>query len=516
MGLVIRKDSKWWYGQYKVDGKSFVKNLRVEIKGNAPAKLSEVGSVKFEQSRTRAETKLDALMEEVHSTRSTEELMQAVYQARAGSTLKRFKIEDLKQIWIDKPRKSPPTVQHQEQCVSKLDRMVAFWKRYDKKLIRVDQLRPKHIKAYLDNLKASGVTNETWNKHLTLIRTVLNRAGVPAASEFIQKGVETAFRAPYSIEELNAILEAAQSDPMIYSLVVVAATTAMRRKDCCFLEWNSIDFEAGFITVKTSKTGTVVEIPMADLLRAEIERQQGKDSTYVFPEARMLYKADPTAITRRFKTVLRLAGFDDGKGVPVEFKTDPYTAEELQEKAGELYAGKKLGHVLQVIEAYTGGQSMKASAVAAGVGISSASLYLNELEDATGKAIIRGKQRVIKDVVAPTRGMVRKERENGLLAASVRDFHSFRTTWVTLALSNGMPIETVQLVTGHKTAEIVTKHYFKPHRAELKKAMQKTMPGLLTSEAKAFTPAEKAVEVLRGRGTPTERIKKALEILEGE
>ncbi|MGE4489412.1 MAG: integrase, partial [Kiritimatiellales bacterium] len=69
-------------------------------------------------------------------------------------------------------------------------------------------------------------------------------------------------------------------------------------------------------------------------------------------------------------------------------------------------------------------------------------------------------------------------------------------TWVTLALMNGMPIETVRKVTGHQTANIVTKHYFKPHRKELRKAMQKNMPGLLTTSKLAIDPGEQALQEL--------------------
>jgi hypothetical protein len=147
--------------------------------------------------------------------------------------------------------------------------------------------------------------------------------------------------------------------------------------------------------------------------------------------------------------------------------------------------------------------------------ISTASGYLNELEAATGIAFIRGKPRKSSGRLPPRRGSVHEERETGLLKASVRDFHSFRTTWVTIALSGGIPFELVQKVTGHATASIVMKHYFKPHRAQLKKAIQRSMPNMLT--AGAVTPAEKAAELLRTANTKTWKatIGKALEILEG-
>lgn len=518
MGLAIRKESKWWYGRYYVDGKEFVKKLNVEIKGERPVKLSEAGSKTFELSRAKAEEALKSLLADVRSSKTEEQRAQAVYEARAGSKLKRYKLEDMPKIWIEKPRKRSPSFEHQKQCVAKLNKLIGFLNDNYPKLSRVDQIRDQHLRAFLDSLESEGVTGETWNKYLVTIKAVLKRAGVPAAADIITKGTETMFREPYSIEELNAILEAAQSDQLIYNLAVTAATTAMRRKDCCFLRWESIDFAEGFITVKTSKTGVTVDIPMADLLIAVVETQKDNNSECVFPEAKKLYEADPTAITRRFKNVLRLAGFGDN---PIEYRTDEYTKKELDKKARELFTGGKLNNVLNVIAAYADGQSMTASARSVGVSQGTASLYLNELETATGKAIIRGKARAVEGVSLPKRGDIRRERKNGLLAASVRDFHSFRTTWVTLALMNGMPIETVQKVTGHQTANIVTKHYFKPHRAELKKAMQKTLPGLLSSSAKLFTPAERAAEVLRvvdpkmNKADIFKRIDEALAILEG-
>ena len=516
MGLMIKKTSKWWYGRYKVDGREFYKNLRVEIRGTRPAQLCQLGSAQFENSRGAAQAALDRLLDEVHSGRSAEVLAEAVYEARSGEKLKRYTIQDLPQIWKDKPRRRPPSKEHGKQVVAKLNRFADYLKSHYPKLTRVDQIRSIHVQAFLDDLEQSGVTAETWNKYLVPIKSVLKRAGVPAAKEIVAKDVETVFRKPYSIEELNAIFVAAESDPLIHSLVVAAACTAMRRKDCCLLRWDSIDLKAGFITVKTSKTGQVVDIPMADMLRTEIEKQCDNGSDYVFPHAQLLYEADPTAITRRFKTVLRLAGFDDGRtGKPVEYKTDPHTPDELHQAAKELFRGKKLDHVQAVLTAYLDGNSMAKSAGIAGVSQGTASLYLNELEAHTKKAFIRGKPRTVQGIEPPTRGHIRKERKKGLLAASVRDFHSFRTTFVTIALMEGMPIDTVRKITGHQTADIVTKHYFRPEREQLKAAMQKNLPGMLTSSVKQ-TPVEQTTELLRTATTKNWKtvIKQSLKIME--
>lgn len=53
-------------------------------------------------------------------------------------------------------------------------------------------------------------------------------------------------------------------------------------------------------------------------------------------------------------------------------------------------------------------------------------------------------------------------------------------TWVTLALTGGVALELVQKVTGHKTSEIVLKHYFQPGREAFRQALQSAMPELLT------------------------------------
>ncbi len=519
MSLVLRKESRWWYGRYSVDGKEFVKNLQVEVRGTRPAKLKDTGSVHFENSRGEAQSALDKLIDEVESGKSEAKLAEAVYEARAGKKLKRYRIQDLSQIWLDHPRRRPLSEFHRKITVSRLDSFTTYLQTHYPKLTRIDQLNPVHVQSFLDGLEQDGgVTAETRNKYLIPIKAVLKRAGVPAAKEILAKDVETVFRKPYTIEELNAILEAAPSDPLIYSLVVTAACTAMRRKDCCFLRWDSVDFEAGFITVKTSKTGQVVDIPMSNLLHAEILNQRGNGSDYVFPDAKLLYEADPTAISRRFQAVLRRAGFDDGHEPLAERKIDLCTDEEIYRAALKNYTGEKLVRIQAVLKVYLAGNCVEKSAKLAGVSQSTVSLYLNELEGHLGKAFIRGKCRPVHGVALPTRGKISEERAQGKNRASVRDFHSFRTTFVTLALMRGLPIDIVRKITGHQTVDVVTKHYFRPEREQLKAAMQKALPGLLTSAAKPFTPAERAAEVLRSAGSKDwkNKISDALKILEGD
>jgi hypothetical protein len=88
----------------------------------------------------------------------------------------------------------------------------------------------------------------------------------------------------------------------------------------------------------------------------------------------------------------------------------------------------------------------------------------------------------------PSRGTVQGEREHGLRKASLRDFHSFRVTWVTVALTAGVPLEIVQKVTGHRTTAIVLKHYFQPGREEFRRTLAGKLPSLLGD--RSAQPAE--------------------------
>ena len=241
--------------------------------------------------------------------------------------------------------------------------------------------------------------------------------------------------------------------------------------------------------------------------------EEPNGSEYVFPELERQYADGETYLSKRFKRVLAAAGFHDGKTPPPELK--PYDPAELAEKAERYFLSiptdQKREKARAMFEAYTGGKSLCEAAADIGISKASASLYLNEIEREAGIAFIRGKRRE-NSVITPSRGNATLERDKGLLKASVRDFHALRTTWITLALMQGMPLELVQTVTGHATAEIVMQHYFKPQREQLKTAMQKCLPELLTSSTQPFTPAERAAQIIRSMDDANWR-KKAEEAL---
>jgi integrase len=241
---------------------------------------------------------------------------------------------------------------------------------------------------WLRHLEDKGYAPATYNDKLHLLRGLFERishdagiiknpfTGIPTRER------NTIHHQPFTQDELNRILEKATD--AIRSVFLVGMCTAMRQGDCCLLKWADVDLQAGFITVKTSKTGELAEIPLFPVLRAEIENQK-QTGEYVFPEAAALYQKKNFGMPWRVKQVLTAAGI------------------ETKIKCND------------------------------------------RLQDAT-----------------------------------IKGFHSLRTTWITMALSAGVPMELVRRVTGHSTVEVVLKHYFRPKREEFRAALETAMPKMIT------------------------------------
>jgi integrase len=78
------------------------------------------------------------------------------------------------------------------------------------------------------------------------------------------------------------------------------------------------------------------------------------------------------------------------------------------------------------------------------------------------------------------RGELHAKRSTGIRRACIRGFHSFRVTWVTLALNAGVPMELVRKVTSHRTVEVVLERYFKPGREDFRRALAEKMPAMFS------------------------------------
>ena len=166
------------------------------------------------------------------------------------------------------------------------------------------------------------------------------------------------------------------------------------------------------------------------------------------------------------------------------------------------------GRLTDIFRRYAAGESMREIGDAIGLKKQTVSYHLHRIEDMTGKPFLRVQAPSVRKAV---REHTQAKRERGQRAASVRDWHALRTTWVTLALASGrVSVETVKVVTGHGTVETVLKHYFKPGREHFKRVLHEALPDVLTGvKRKRLPPAEElaalAAKVAAGSATENDK-----------
>jgi integrase len=482
-----------WFGAFEISGKRYGINLGVKIAGTPPASLSlkDEGDMEYEKSRVAALAKLEHFIEEARKKNHTEHLVEKLYEIKTGEVIKSVKLGALAEEWAKIARRRQVDDRYASQCKSTLNRFAAFVRHENPKAEELAQVTRSVSRAFLDTEMKRGITGKTWNDTLKLLRAtfkyLLPVGGINPFAGTPTRETETVFRQPFSPEELAAISEAARADEFTRPIIIVGICTAMRRGDCCLLDWKDVDLPKRFITVKTSKTGQTVSIPIFPMLYDELAKRHTnpqRDEGYVFPEQARMYLENPDGITWRVKKILAVGlgeavDGDDGTRALLEISN------EEARKRGEAFIAKlpegtKRERMAAVFKLYLEGQNIEAVMAGAKVSKGSVSGYLNEIQAAIGCQIVRGASRTgHKPKEEKADDGLQVERKHGLRRASVRDFHSFRVTWVTLALTAGVPLELVQKVTGHKTTDIVLKHYFRPGREAFRSALNAVMPKLL-------------------------------------
>ena len=485
MSLELRKSSKWWYGVFVVNGQKTIVNLKVAIAGTRPRKRTLQGDDEFEQSRGRAMEAYERQAKKLQEDRTGEKTLQKLAELKTGREVSFPKLDELAKHWAAIPRRKAPDERYALQCRLRLERFAKFATDHQKGVTEFIAVKPATAKAFMDAEGARGVSPKTWNDSLKLLRATFKHLhphlsdGSNPFHGLVTKAAETVNREPFTVEELKAITEACADDDFIRPIIVTGMCTAMRRGDCCLLKWEDVDLPAGFLSVETAKTGETVDIPIFPMLAEELAKAKAKAGTaeFCFPEAALMYRSNPDGITWRVKQVLARAL---ESMLPTASHALPPAASSPEEVRAQVEAyltrlGKspRVPRMRQVFDAYAAGASLDQVIASTGCSRGTVSNYLNELERETGASIVRGHRRAVKT------DALQEERENGQRRASLHDFHSFRVTWITLALAAGVPLELVQRVTGHRTVAVVLKHYFRPGREDFRQALFKAMPNML-------------------------------------
>ena len=426
--------SKWWYGAYMVNGHRYATNLGVEVKGTPPESLKKEGDPTFERTRGAAQTKLDNLISDARGQRSAEALVQNLHEIKYGSKILSFPVADLKKAWDRMPKKRRTLhPRYVKDVHATIKRFVDHIQKEHAELVEVAQVTREMARGFMESEADRKMAAKTWNDSLKRMKAIFKFLqveygvlrnpfdGIKAHEE------HHVHRRPLTMVEVKALLDAVKKDDFCRPIIVCGLSTAMRRGDCCLLKWDDVNMQGPnpSITVKTSKTGETVCIPIYEALMRELalakERADGKGG-YVWPETAAMQLHNQQGVTWRLRQAFDDAGFKDAD--------------------------------------------------------------------------------------------IHATRPHGMRKASVKDFHSLRTTWITEALTRGVPIETVKRISGHRTVEVVTTHYFRPGQDQVRAALADALPALLTSgkDEDAAKDGGATYDVDAG---PGELLEKALKTLEG-
>ena len=314
---------------------------------------------------------------------------------------------------------------------------------------------------------------------------------------------EVVHREPLTEEEVNLVLSTAEkTDPLMYDLIVCGLCTALRKGDICTLRWQSItdaewecngEIKKGSIRLKTRKTGEPVNIPIFPLFGIVLTKRQcenKKKSEFVFPEAALLYKNDPSALTRRIKQVFAQA-LAEKSGAYIEDAPDdtdmtPKEALPVVLKAVEdakIQANTK-ANILKFMPLYASGKSYREIRSLTGAHLVSISHALTIAERISKTRFIATsrKPKAKASMEALVRKVTRKQRKVGLKCASTYDFHCLRTTFVTIAAKHKVPLETVRLITGHTDTRMLEQYYNRAQGIDVASAFAKALPSILTQD----------------------------------
>jgi len=499
MGLEFRRgrDGEFlphWYGRVEVDGKSKVVNLRVKVRGTRPPTLRDRGDELFEASREQAKDRFDEVRADAKEKGHAAHLTKRLIQFKTGRQVEYVKLSDLAERWRLLGRENQPTASWLAWCDT-------IFRRFAESVpcSHLHQVTPQQVTAYTETLR-NGFTRRTAQGALSLLKSAFARllpVGSPNPFEggISRKGDkaagDTIHRRPLTANELVTLFETAYPDPFIYPLTVCAACTGLRIGDVCKLQWRSVDLQSGVIAVRTSKTGKGVEIPIfKPLLEVlKIANVSKTDSLYVWPEAALMYDKNRYGIVYRGKSLFARA-FAKPADKRLKASTDEEKRETLTNALQQIveavtaanFEVSKRDRILDTLARYSGKQSYRKIEAETGRRRSQISEDLKEAERVSKLSFRHGaseaSERDLKTLIGDTRQG--RSKGQGKLAASLLGWHSLRGTWATLALSAGIPVETVKLITGHGTANTVLKFYYNPQREHLREVLGDKLPEVLT------------------------------------
>lgn len=525
MAVETRRNSKFWYGRYRSKTKMReCARLGVLVRGKP-------GSEEYEASKREAEVELAAFVEKLRQQTRPEENIQRLHEVKFGRRIGSLPLSRLAEAWVALPRRRPLGKTRESYGLSVLNRFVAFLREHHPKATELAAITPEMAEAFMKAEEDRNLRGSSYNAELSLLRSTLSRLRVkagmlenPFEGNLVAKDVRSTPREPFTPEDLDRLIRIARAkDPEIADLIVVGACTALRLGDCATLRWTDIDLDAGRIRLRTRKTGEPVVLPLFPNLRDTL-RGRPRDGTYVFPDLAASYGKKRWAVHDRLRAVFVAAALQEPGGhvrkVAARFPIDVQVPDDESLRTSVLQKIRAMGPgevservkstMVEVFDLYSSGLTIVDIVGKLGISKGSASNYIARIERAVGHPILRKEVEAVRLAQArrPVNGDEKDEakkdgmppEQSGRRRINSRGFHALRATFTTMALSAGVPVEMVRLITGHSLTETVLKHYFNPKADAILRTVEAAMPRLLTGR-RDESVLEETIACIKGMTT---------------
>ena len=536
MGLLLRKDRngrliRRWYGEFWVDGVRRVRSLGIPIDGTPPASLliSDTGDAAYEASRTAATEALAIARDKgiPYRAKTAGEIYADVLRdvtgkrwrpTKIGDMVKAFEAEEEKDCRVERRRKRSEGVTSVKRTAVR--EFVSWWRDSGRSTRRsVEEITRDDVVEYLNFMsgeddKGRRLKSDTISRKKTSLTWLLNRL-LPSGAENPfsmirverQEGDNVIHRNAMSQEEVERLIRVARErDELAHDLIVGGISTAQRRGDVCNLKWNSVNFNANSIHIEIRKTHEEVDVPLFPIFREVLERRlSDRTGDLVFPEAEALYRLHPDSLTRRIKK-LYVAAFgeshgilqpEDGGNVHSEVADVSLVVDSIEKSAMPTMRKRK---VLKVVRLYGEGLGFKRIRKETGIPIGTISNYIHLAERLSGMKVQRSKGCLNGvGIDAAIRAVTQTERKVGRHRASVLDYHTLRTTFITLAIKAGIDPSTIAKVTGHTDIRIIDEYYNRVTGADRTRAFAAALPCSFSEQnSNGGAPADDVSLVPRG------------------
>jgi integrase len=239
----------------------------------------------------------------------------AIYRDAYGAEMPTTTLRQYSTRWLEEKHAESSLATHRAYQTTVSDFLAFLGRKADMDIAAISRT---DIVAWRSSLSAR-LHSTTVNRHIKILRMLFKAAQrdelvaqnpVGSVSGVAAKADDASGRRPFSLDEIRALLEVADSEWQ--SLIKFGFFTGQRLTDLCLLSWDAIDLVRNEIRFVTLKTGKRMVLPVCDPLRTHILSLSGSDdpSAPLHPRAYATIRRQGYAsnVSRWFAQLLSRAG----------------------------------------------------------------------------------------------------------------------------------------------------------------------------------------------------------------